>query len=185
VLGVSADSPFPRGEFRDEHGIEFDLVSDTSRDVVRAYDPAIDLPDLGPHGVANHAVFVLDGDGTVRYRRVAADPTTEPPYDAVLEAVESLRERRDVGPPRRVCPRTRTSASARSSRRSRLASGRSSWRYPFTRRGLPWTSATARSPSSRSMPSRSPRRNDRFSAVIASFVRATERSPRARSASVR
>jgi hypothetical protein len=89
VLGVSADSPFPRGEFRDEHGIEFDLVSDTSRDVVLAYDPAIDLPDLGPHGVTNRAVFVLDGDGTVRYRRVAADPTTEPPYDAVLEAVES------------------------------------------------------------------------------------------------
>ena len=90
MLGVSADSPFPRGAFRDEHGIEFDLVSDTSRDAVRAYDPAIDLPDLGLYGVATRAVFVLDGDGTVRYRWVAADPTTDPPYDAVLDAVESL-----------------------------------------------------------------------------------------------
>jgi peroxiredoxin len=90
VLGVSADSPFSQGAFRDEHGLEFDLVSDTSRDAIRAYDLEVDLPDLGLHGVANRAVFVLDGDGAVRYRWVAEDPTNEPDYDAVLDAVESL-----------------------------------------------------------------------------------------------
>jgi peroxiredoxin len=88
VLGVSADSPFSQGAFRDEHGIEFDLVSDTSREAIRAYDLEIDLPDLGLHGVANRAVFVVDDGGTVTYSWVADDPTNEPDYDALLNAVE-------------------------------------------------------------------------------------------------
>jgi peroxiredoxin len=89
VFGVSADSPFTQGAFREEHGIEFDLVSDMSRDAIRAYDLEIDIPELGLHGIANRAVFVIDEDGTVTYQWVADDPTNEPDYDAVVEAVES------------------------------------------------------------------------------------------------
>jgi len=90
VIGISADSPFSLGAFREEHGIEFDLISDTAGDVIRAYDLEMDIPDLGLFGIANRAVFVLDEDGTVRYRWVADDPTTEPDYEAVLEAVRSV-----------------------------------------------------------------------------------------------
>jgi peroxiredoxin len=89
VFGVSADSPFSQGAFREEHGLGFDLVSDTDRDAIRAYDLEIDLPDLSLHGVANRAVFVLDEDGHVTYDWVADDPTNEPDYDAVLDAVQS------------------------------------------------------------------------------------------------
>ena len=89
LLGVSADSPFSQGAFREEHGIEFDLVSDTSGDAIRAYDLEMDIPDLGLYGIANRAVFVLDSEGTVTYKWVADDPTNEPDYDAVLSAVES------------------------------------------------------------------------------------------------
>ncbi|WP_135829737.1 redoxin domain-containing protein [Halorussus halobius] len=87
VFGVSADSPFAQGAFRAEHGLDFDLVSDTAGDAIRAYDLEIDIADLGLHGVANRAVFVLDADGTVAYRWVADDPTNEPDYDELLEAV--------------------------------------------------------------------------------------------------
>jgi len=89
LLGVSADSPFSQGAFREEHGIEFDLVSDMAGDAIRAYDLEIDIPDLGLYGIANRAVFVLDDDGDVAYAWVADDPTNEPDYDAVLDAVES------------------------------------------------------------------------------------------------
>ncbi|MFB6105990.1 MAG: redoxin domain-containing protein [Halobacteriaceae archaeon] len=87
VFGVSADSPFTQGAFSDEHGLEFDLVSDMDRSAIQRYGLEIDLPNLGLHGVANRAVFVLDGDGTVTYRWVADDPTNEPPYGDVLDAV--------------------------------------------------------------------------------------------------
>ncbi|GAA0662968.1 redoxin domain-containing protein [Natronoarchaeum mannanilyticum] len=90
VFGVSADSPFSQGAFREKHGLEFDLVSDTSGEAIRAYDQEIDLPDLGLYGVANRAVFVLDADGAVTYSWIADDPTSEPPYDELLDAVAAI-----------------------------------------------------------------------------------------------
>lgn len=88
VLGVSADSPFSQGTFREEHGIEFDLVSDMSGEAIQAYDLEIDIPELGLHGIANRAVFVIDEDGTITYQWVADDPTNEPDYEELLNAVE-------------------------------------------------------------------------------------------------
>ncbi|ELZ42796.1 alkyl hydroperoxide reductase/ thiol specific antioxidant/ Mal allergen [Halorubrum saccharovorum DSM 1137] len=89
LFGISADSPFSQGAFREEHGIEFDLVSDMAGDAIRAYGLEIDIADLGLHGIANRAVFVLDDGGEVVYDWIADDPTNEPDYDAVLDAVES------------------------------------------------------------------------------------------------
>ena len=87
VFGVSADSAFSLASFADEHGIEFDLLSDMSRGAIGAYDLEMDIPDLGLYGIANRAVFVLDDDGTVTYSWVADDPTNEPDYEALLDAV--------------------------------------------------------------------------------------------------
>jgi len=89
LFGVSADSPFAQGAFREEHGLAFDLVSDTAGDAIRAYGVEIDIPDLGLYGAANRAVFVLDGDGEVAHAWVADDPTNEPDYDELLDAVRA------------------------------------------------------------------------------------------------
>jgi peroxiredoxin len=89
VLGISADSPFSQGAFREEHGIEFDLVSDMDRDTIRAYDLEMEIEDLGLHGIANRSVFVLDAEGTVTYKWVADDPANEPDYDELIEAVKA------------------------------------------------------------------------------------------------
>jgi peroxiredoxin len=89
VFGVSADSPFSQGAFREEYDLSFDLVSDMSGEAIRAYDLEMDIPDLGLYGIANRAVFVLDADGTVTYSWVADDPTNEPDYDALVDAAQS------------------------------------------------------------------------------------------------
>jgi len=89
LLGVSADSPFSQGAFREEHGIEFDLVSDTAREAIGAYDVEIDIEELGLHGVANRTVFVIDESGEITYTWEADDPTKEPDYEELLEAVRS------------------------------------------------------------------------------------------------
>jgi len=88
VFGVSADSPFSQGAFREEHGIEFDLVSDMAGDAIRAYDLKIDIEPLGLYGVANRAVVVIDEDGAIAYDWVADDPTNEPDYDELIKAVK-------------------------------------------------------------------------------------------------
>jgi peroxiredoxin len=89
VLGISADSPFSQGEFREEHGLEFGLVSDMSGDAIRDYGLEMDIPDLGLHGIANRAVYVLDSEGTVTYVWEAEDPTNEPDYEEILDAVRA------------------------------------------------------------------------------------------------
>lgn len=90
VLGVSANSPFSQGAFREEHGLKFDLVSDMARKAIDVYDVETDIPDLGFHDIANRAVFVLGEEGTITYQWVADDPTNEPPSGDLLEAVESF-----------------------------------------------------------------------------------------------
>ncbi len=89
LFGLSADSPFSLGAFREEHGIEFDLVSDMGGDAIRAYDLEIDIADLGLHGIANRGVFVIDAEGEITYAWVADDPTNEPDYDEVLAAARA------------------------------------------------------------------------------------------------
>ncbi|NLV07390.1 peroxiredoxin [Haloarcula rubripromontorii] len=89
VLGLSADSAFSLNSFREEHGLEFDLLSDMGRSAIQDYGLEIDIEDLGLLGVANRAVFVVDDDGEVTYSWVADDPTNEPDYEELLDAVES------------------------------------------------------------------------------------------------
>ncbi len=86
VFGISADSPFASKAFSDEHGFEFDLVSDMSREAIEEYDLSIDVPELGLHEVANRAVFVLDSDGQVTYAWTADEPDNEPDYEELKEA---------------------------------------------------------------------------------------------------
>jgi peroxiredoxin len=90
LFGISADSSFSLGAFADEYDLEFDLVSDMGGEAIPEYDLSIDIPDLGLYGVANRAVIVLDEDRTVTYRWVAEDPTNEPDYDELIEAVEAV-----------------------------------------------------------------------------------------------
>jgi len=89
VFGISADSPFSQGAFSEEHGLAFDLVSDMEGGVIDAYGLTMDIPDLGLHGIANRAVFVLDSDGVVTYSWVADDPTNEPDYEELVDAAET------------------------------------------------------------------------------------------------
>jgi peroxiredoxin len=89
LIGVSADSAFSQGAFADEYGLEFDLVSDMPGDAIEAYGLTMDIPDLGLYEIANRAVFVIDEEGTVTYTWVAEDPTNEPDYDELVEAVKA------------------------------------------------------------------------------------------------
>jgi len=90
VYGVSVDSPFTLNEFREQLGLEFDLISDADKEITEAYDIQMDFAELGVHDVAKRSVFVVDSDGTVQYTWVSDDPGVEPEYDDVLAAVESL-----------------------------------------------------------------------------------------------
>jgi glutaredoxin-dependent peroxiredoxin len=91
VLGISVDSPFTNAAFAGKNNLNFPLLSDYMRTVVRAYEVALD-DFLGMKGyvAADRAVFVVDPEGIVRYAWVGASPGVEPEYGEVEKAVASI-----------------------------------------------------------------------------------------------
>ncbi|MFC7007018.1 redoxin domain-containing protein [Halalkalicoccus salilacus] len=89
VYGISVDSPFSLDEFREQEGIEYGMISDTNKEIIEAYDVEMDFADMGYHGLAKRATFVIDEDGEVAYRWVSDDPGVEPDYAEVAEAARA------------------------------------------------------------------------------------------------
>ncbi|WP_224448904.1 redoxin domain-containing protein [Haloprofundus salilacus] len=87
VYGLSADSPFTLNAFREEYDLSFPLVSNMSRETIQSYDLEIDVEELGLHGVANRAVYVVNDDSEITYAWEADEPDNEPEYDELLGAV--------------------------------------------------------------------------------------------------
>jgi peroxiredoxin len=91
VAGISVDSPFANKEFAAKNGLNFPLLSDLTRTAIQQYDVVFEnLAGISGFTVAKRAVFVIDAQGTIRYRWVAPEPKVEPDYAAVAAAVKQL-----------------------------------------------------------------------------------------------
>jgi len=91
VLGISVDSPWANAEFARKYNLEFKLLSDLDRDVVKAYDATfVGLGGIDGYMSANRVVIVIDGNGIVQHRWVAENPGVEPDYDAIVAFASSL-----------------------------------------------------------------------------------------------
>jgi peroxiredoxin len=89
VLGISVDTPFALKAFANEQKLQFPLLSDFNKDVIRSYE--VFNPDMiGLKGIAKRAVFVIGRDSTVRYREVLDDARNEPNYELLNGALASL-----------------------------------------------------------------------------------------------
>ena len=75
--------------------LEFPLLSDFNREVVKQFgiDYTEDAPFSGFWGMSRRSVFVLDGEGIIRYVWVTDDPLVAPEMEPVLEAVAALAHR--------------------------------------------------------------------------------------------
>ena len=91
VLGISVDSPWANAEFSRKYNLEFSLLSDLDRDVVKAYDATFTgLGGIEGYVSANRVVIVIDKNGIVQHRWVAENPGVEPDYDAIVSFASSL-----------------------------------------------------------------------------------------------
>jgi peroxiredoxin len=89
VIGISVDSPFTLKAFAEQHGFKFPSLSDFNREVSKRYG-VLHEEILGLRGVSKRSVFIIDKDGVVRYKWVSEDPTKQPDYSAVKEALSKL-----------------------------------------------------------------------------------------------
>ena len=91
VLGISVDSPWANAEFARKYNLEFSLLSDLDRDVVKAYDATFTgLGGIDGYVSANRVVIVIDKNGIVQHRWVAENPGVEPDYDSIVDFASAL-----------------------------------------------------------------------------------------------
>jgi peroxiredoxin len=89
VFGISVDTFFALKAFQDQQKLNFPLLSDFNKEVIREYG-VFNEDMIGLKGIAKRSVFVLDKDGVVRHREVLEDARNEPDYKKVLDSVAAL-----------------------------------------------------------------------------------------------
>jgi peroxiredoxin len=92
VLAVSVDGVHPNKKFAAEYKLNFPVLSDYRKEVIRSY--GVEWPNfagLPGFTVATRSVFVLDKNGVVRYAWVTDAQGKEPNYDEVRKAAAALK----------------------------------------------------------------------------------------------
>ena len=89
VLGVSTDTFFALKAWADQQRLNFPLLSDYNKDVIRSYG-VVNADMIGMKDIAKRAVFVIDREGMVRHSEVLDDARNEPNYEKVTALVASL-----------------------------------------------------------------------------------------------
>lgn len=69
VYGISVDLPFAQNVWIEQHDLNFPMLSDWDHEVIQAYDVVRDdMYDMIE--AARRSVFVIDSEGTIRYKWV-------------------------------------------------------------------------------------------------------------------
>lgn len=83
VVGISSDSVESHKNFAQHHNLPLRLLSDSERTVAKLYGAESFIP-----GRVARAVFVIDGNGILRYRDVRPIGLFKPKDDATIAAIK-------------------------------------------------------------------------------------------------
>ena len=82
ILAISAQDVASHERFSGQHGFKFPLLADPDKAVAALYGT------LGPLGFPRRSVFVIDGNGLIRYAHRAIAGLTFRPVSELIEAVK-------------------------------------------------------------------------------------------------
>ena len=90
VIGISVDSLYTNGKFREVHQFKFPLLSDFNKEVSELYDAVLDNFSFDYRGVSKRATFVIDTQGKLIYAEVLASAGDYPDMQKLKEVIASL-----------------------------------------------------------------------------------------------
>ncbi|MFA6234193.1 MAG: redoxin domain-containing protein [Bacteroidota bacterium] len=91
IVGISVDTPFSNAAFVERNNLQFPVLSDYKREVIGDYGVVLhDFAGLTGLTVAQRSVFVLDAEGTVRFKWIAESPGILPDYALVKQELAKL-----------------------------------------------------------------------------------------------
>ncbi|WP_455449244.1 redoxin domain-containing protein [Natrinema thermotolerans] len=91
IVGVSTDSAFSHRAFADRYDLDFPLVSDSDGSIATTYG-VLSNDQYGHQQAAKRAVFVLDGERTVRRAWSSDDPQRQPPLAEIRATIETISD---------------------------------------------------------------------------------------------
>jgi glutaredoxin-dependent peroxiredoxin len=93
IAAVAVTATFSQMAFAEHLRVPFPLLSDWGRATCAAYGVRYDV--WKEHdGLAKRSVFVIDGDGLIRYRWVTDDALVEPDWEEPIEVLAQIAEER-------------------------------------------------------------------------------------------
>lgn len=97
IIAISIDKPGDSLAMIQRLGLTFDLASDPDQDIVRAF--AVQNPDT--RELALHAVYIIDRQGRIFYRKVARRRPVSAELIDAIDAYQGTYPRQDEAAPRR------------------------------------------------------------------------------------
>ena len=86
VIGISVDGPFANKSFTENRHLNFPVLSDYKREVIKNYGIVMkDLAVLKDYNAAKRAIFILDKDKKISYKWISDNPLIEPNYDEIMQ----------------------------------------------------------------------------------------------------
>ena len=91
VIGISVDSLFTLGKFKEEQKLNFSLLSDFNKAATSAFGVLYDVfPAFEMQGVSKRSAFVVDKEGVVQYAEVCPTPGDLPNFEAIQTTLNTL-----------------------------------------------------------------------------------------------
>jgi peroxiredoxin len=91
VIGISVNDPFSNKAFAEKNRLPFPIFSDYNRQVIKAYGvETTDFVGLKGYSVAKRSIFIIDKNGVIRYVWMTEDPSVEPDYKEIEDALEKI-----------------------------------------------------------------------------------------------
>jgi len=91
IIGISVNDPFSNKGFAEKNRLPYPILSDYKREVIKRY--GLEMPNfagLEGYTVSKRAIIILDPEGVIRYMWVAEDPTLEPNYQEIQDALAEI-----------------------------------------------------------------------------------------------
>jgi peroxiredoxin len=84
IIGISVDGPFANKVFSKNRQLNFPLLSDYKKETIHKYGIVMkDLGKLKDYNAAKRSIFIVDSNGTTRYKWISDNPLVEPNYDEI------------------------------------------------------------------------------------------------------
>jgi peroxiredoxin len=90
VFGLSVDSVFTLGKFKEEQQLNFPLLSDFNKKVSELYDTIYHDWILDMKGVSKRSAFVIDRKGVVQYAEVLESAGDIPDFEKINAKLKEL-----------------------------------------------------------------------------------------------